>query len=126
MIKPNELRIGNWVARYAYYQHQFIGFERVKELDAKEKIYGDLPSSYCSPIPLTPEVLAMIGFKEIKDYDDGQWLQIPDSDFMLHYVPGKLLALRGPGDTLYLPFKTLHNLQNWWSITTGKEMDYVP
>lgn len=55
MIKPNELRLGNWL---------FVGNTTMKQIDVSDlEILVD-SSTFYSSIPLTCEILKACGFEE--------------------------------------------------------------
>ncbi len=108
-MKPNELRIGNFV----------MDGEEVTEVDmiwSSDSIYE------LTPIPLTIELLKKAGFKY---YEAGiMWLKYKSN-------PRFLTARTTNGQLKYISrssFKTrnikhLHELQNYFFILTGEELN---
>jgi len=113
MINANELRIGNWTHRKTH-NGQHVCFERVEYLDKKG--YGNLPSSECFPIPLTPEILEKCGF-DVQEYD----ATLRKNGFTLSF------EFNGEDAGFYLEsvginLMHLHQLQNLYFALTQTEL----
>ncbi|MGE9312866.1 hypothetical protein ACLOAU_14555 [Niabella sp. CJ426] len=124
-IKPQDLRLGNWVARYSYYRDTFIQYEQVKDLSIEDKVYSPLPSSYCSSIPLTEEILVRAGFDPFGR--DG-WFSLPVTNewsFIRVYSKyPQFVELSVNRHSLMPPgIKFLHELQNLFYSLTGRELE---
>lgn len=118
MMQPNELRIGNWVVRKDRQSGKFICYEQVNYLKKSIK-YGELPSSYCVGIPLTPEILEKCGFVT----DGDSWVKnkielmfiTTDEHYEMEFTCPSM-------DWKIVPIKYLHQLQNLCFALTGKEL----
>lgn len=119
MIKPNELRIGNWIVEHNK-QHQVTVIQDIKK---GEGVTG---------IPLTEEVLQKCGFKPW----NGTTLVDEACDSGIAFSPGSLKCytdVPDPNNDHWFSFrydfdniKYLHQLQNLVFALTGKELEYIP
>lgn len=115
MIKANELRIGNWVAWDSGATSPDI--KRQLKPDDFELAERDGSFNNAEPIPLTPEILEIAGFRHEVHDDVSYYIQ---SNVWLCHV----------GDNWYLaervdnkPFLYLHQLQNLFFALTGTELE---
>lgn len=112
-MKPQDLRIGNWVYRWnGLTQIRGIDLQELEdEIKAKEVTY--------SPIPLTPEWLERFGFE---NYDYGAWKL---GEFLIDQSGGAYpLYIKGQFDnTLATTIVYVHQLQNLYFALTGEELE---
>jgi hypothetical protein len=119
MLDPKDVRVGNWVIK-------------VTGRDANDKAFFEyLPiaideyyftwARYCFPIPLTPALLEICGFR----WEAGDWckhVSLPDGKEQ------QLLVCRQNGgwhiQSFPIPFppRYLHQLQNLYYALTGQEL----
>lgn len=145
MIKPQELRIGNWV-RFPY-----SGYEQVGDIERIEQDSGTNTEYYISsindrfpryyteiePIPLTLEILEKCGFeKENEKRDYGLVYFVPETKFIIRRVNFERPILGKDDFSFSLEFSDeknwctiinriphLHQLQNAIFALTGKELN---
>lgn len=112
-MKPNELRIGNWV-------NTMHGYGRINEIGmcgggfTIEHGYHD--EDWLEPIPLTPEILERAMGSEryikageiIKGFKDGYLFGFSDNEY---------------GMEEFTELKYLHQLQNLYFALTGEELE---
>lgn len=124
-MKPNELRIGNWVKYKSV--HNVI-------LTAQDfcQIEEDIEDDKIHPIPLTEEWLEKFGFKKvehemddylcieyIKDLDEWSRMEIQDDmSFGIYDKIGRE-CVAFENDII----DSVHRLQNIWFALTGKELE---
>jgi hypothetical protein len=109
-MKPEELRIGNWV--YA--------FKTEWQIDATD-FSSDKIFTY-KPLPITPEWLEKFGLKIIKDHDE---VELLDFYFIDGFPVLDLLfwednTLEDADDKIQIQY--VHQLQNLYYVLTGKEL----
>ena len=63
MIKPEDLRIGNWVNHHG----EIITVDGIDDIDVFNKKCGEIPLHSILPIPLTEKILLDCGFDQISD-----------------------------------------------------------
>ena len=117
-MKPNELRIGNWVSVYdSYYRLHEDEMEILMGARNYDDYYG---------IPLTPEILEKAGFfllaknncfycKKIAIGREVIEISVCHKDGIVFY-DGKYQ------EKLPLTYKYLHQLQNFYFALTGEEL----
>lgn len=140
MIKPNEIRLGNWYnhkANWSYRNKEEIEYSfEWEDLDWVALSECKLELTDIQPIPLTPEVLEKCGFRESKKQP-------------VHFInlgnPAKQLELLKSGEYFYPSIyqaaevssendgtvyvnriQYLHQLQNLIYALTGQELEYKP
>ena len=127
MIKPNELRIGNYVyEKYWCNDKRNYILEQLKiESIFKSHIVDHLDNAYeCNyiiPIPLTEKILLKCGFvlDILNNGDSPVWLN--DNNF---YINSKTFQPEDGG--FYIcryEIKYLHQLQNLYFVLTQKELE---
>jgi hypothetical protein len=122
MIRPNELRIGNWVdGGKVYYKIQ-----------ASDFVYTNF--NVTKPIPLTPEILESAGFEREEDeilnvYSKKYLCTCPIQDSKPDHIDFKIYEDNYGNWYLYFEgagigngFKYLHQLQNLYYTLTGHEL----
>ena len=116
-MDARELRIGNLL------QIEDRGFVRVctiwKEyfdVECDGKSYG---GDFSTPIPLSPEILEKAGFK-----NSGNRYQIWFGDFEFQSVDNNgIVDVCCDGMLISLKFKYLHQVQNFYYMVTGEELN---
>lgn len=126
ILKPQDLRIGNWV-----YFTDFPVLNKPVQVDIKnvlEEILEHQPSWFFKPIPLTPEMLGKAGFEK---WDNGEYFTRVDEYISLHiYEDGRYVFWSGSADDESSftvigkdnRIQYLHQLQNLFFSLTGKEL----
>ena len=108
-MKPEELRIGNWV--------ESNGFYRVRGPYQVSSISGVLEYDYIKPLPLTEEWLLKFGFKKDKTWT-GDVFENKKGDRVClgaqMYVASESVKVDCP--------KNVHQLQNLYYALTGEEL----
>jgi len=114
-MKPNELRIGNWV--YCDIDCEEAEWEKVTICVDDYALFENYDDSY-KPIPLIPEWLERFGFDKYDRFHrlwvdkSNKYLFIDDKDGFFYYDHGMEPKL-----------KYVHQLQNLYFILTGKELE---
>lgn len=123
MIKPNEVRVGNWVLFEGKpYQLHVIAPE-APALDTAAFGVGVVDWRHLQPIPITWEILSknydsdgttcnLVGGLGLKLYE-GKWHLAHASEFCLTIFE-------------FAHFQYLHQLQNLYHSLTGKELTLTP
>ena len=117
-MKPNELRIGNWV------KMDNTNFQLSEEDDFDSFVFhGNI--QYLEPIPLTEEWLEKFGFKKHKwiMFDGFTWLPFGNRRFEIFYEKKYGFYhefYHGRGRNI---IKYVHQLQNLYFALTGKELE---
>lgn len=114
MIKPNELKVGNWVfesdGRYVHL-HDGFGIDHAHQFN---------------PIPLSPEILKKCGLKDPAGNGMGYRMDHGNIMEFCFYVQDGFMRYQTKGSGMSLNFdqriKSLHLFQNLYSIMTGKEL----
>lgn len=145
-MKPQDLRIGNWVKCKTADGEKFgkicdildLGYfaARCNDVEYRGKFHNVVGVMDCvSPIPITDELLLKIGFKK---NSFGWWrLDKRNDKFMIkRYSQLSTIEywneVHNPedvtetnyGSTIELPYKiNLHTLQNIWHLLTGEELE---
>ena len=136
MIKPEELRIGNWVdvtnASKIFTNHgdgKFTEYSRatyvrVSDISSNRILAGGF---HCKedgePIPLTPEILEKAGFNEMKDNGKGIGVFVNDIyDFEETLLGSGIYTLSIDEDFTKTKIKYLHQLQNLYYALTNTEL----
>lgn len=146
MIQANELRIGNLFYDDDGLIVRMTGYKPLDHLfrcDSKEgctllfdKVGGtegwEMENTECNPIPLTPEILQAVGFKQ------GDNTNVNAHFFTTTLVmPGEISIDINPENGICFlvdrdeniklkPVKYLHTLQNLLFALTGQELIYKP
>jgi hypothetical protein len=137
MIKPNELRIGNWVNNPLGKGRSEPGLAKVKTLGygginewQDMGASGNIPYEDLKPILITTELLERFGFAEVNSYNpkerhfkkDG-FTQLADYGAQLIILPEGGYAYLSCGyyeNTIDCGY--LHQLQNLYFALTGEEL----
>jgi hypothetical protein len=117
-MKPQELRIGNWVLM----DNEPTRVESIS--DNAINLFSDW-EFYFKPIPLTPEILDKAGFRKINYYEGNAFgLEISDSHEL---VCNERMFWLACDDSFYNEpldhIKYLHQLQNLYFALTGEELN---
>lgn len=128
MVKPEELRIGNWILGKEANEYRTIDPYPMQVFSLDEHINRetDFDGGYdyaeiISGIPITPEILEKCGFEKIAgNYEKGEIV-----------LGHKMEVLLYNGEQGESPIKldhinSLHQLQNLYFALTGTELDYKP
>jgi hypothetical protein len=113
MLKPNELRIGNWV-------ETTTGIRQVFEVS--EEVLNGFKSTLrnAQPIALTQEILRICGFKEKGGI---MIVNCNNSDFCISdYDQSHKKVWKNERYLGILPLQYLHQLQNLYYVLTGEEL----
>lgn len=134
MIKPEELRIGNWImdrGSKMWQIHSWECYNKVADAppllhyDTSGKMYGHPLTEYVEylqPIPLSPAILDKCGFEKL----NFGWNKGDFGLFDFNYGTGEL-NLRLNACECPLPYiKYLHTLQNVYYSLTGTELIFQP
>jgi len=146
MIKPEELRIGNWVETYtvlmsgSWYDksgkqhgHDVITEPgiRQKQIDVKDLEILSGPQGFLAtyrPIPITPEILEKCGFKNDVENDAADMIFGEFRIFAGHHE-WWFWGHESPidiGMKINVRLDYLHQLQNLYFALTGEELNYKP
>src|SRR5438309_3155846 len=132
MIKPQDLRLGNYVVvKKAIIKVQAIDENGINS-DPNFGHYGDMNydahfddglfhQTEIKPVPLTPEILEACGFESLDGTD-----QYRLKDCILHKMPEENeweLTGMGASDIHPAGLRDLHQLQNLYFTLTAKELD---
>lgn len=129
MMRPHELRIGNWItvmgsiptqvtAHYLYMMETYTPVDPEDEADYKEMT---------NPVPLTEEWLLKFGFKDTtKEWQTDKCFRIVSKagtkfDYWLNEQ-----ALYRNEDNFLTHVYDVHQLQNLYFCLTGKELELTP
>lgn len=107
-MKPNELRIGNWV-----YDTRHIKYPAKNKMQITEISKRDY--KHLEPIPLTAEILEKCSVKELADISTDTYLKFGE-DRKLYLVCDFVKVTDKP-------IEYLHQLQNLIFSLTGKELE---
>lgn len=124
-IRPEELRIGNWVATIYATPHRIDG----SDLYAMDKSREQPSPIFFDPIPFTPSILEKCGF----NCRQGSSIYRRDISYIDEDYPCSLqlsgsgiqIARSGIG-AICAPVFNLHQLQNLFWCLTGEELNYKP
>lgn len=126
MIKPNELRIGNWVKAPATYDKTPQDYKSVFQIKGiklgaiyveREKETDYIEIHKIEPIALTEEWLLKFGFKN----RSGIWQN--SSEFSLEYGESNYDIGKGWRYGFFsFKIKSVHQLQNLYFALSGKEL----
>lgn len=149
MIKPEELRIGNWVCFKSWRKEvdKYI-YGNVVSIDiwhpnkTASIVYSDEDNGLGAhntgmnfekliPIPLTPEILVKLGFSDRGwNKEENLYLDITDTNGSIATTDnGGFEIIADHEDSYYtlpLKIKYLHQLQNLYFALTGNELIYNP
>ncbi len=125
-MKPNELRIGNWL------NHKGIDIEWAIEDFAEVEKAGILEVT--KPIPLTPEWLEKFGFEKLSDgapiycYKISGWSRLVIGGLTNEFKLFELQSVDVKGNEFkeiiaIEPIKYVHQLQNLYFALTGNELN---
>jgi hypothetical protein len=114
-MKPNDLRVGNWIFDVEGYVYQIQGYE----------IYVNLVEDY-TPIPLTNEWLEMLGFEYNKYYQN---FRIKAGDYFnsIKYIDGEWCYNNDQSDAgcyFVTTVQYVHELQNLYFAINKEELKY--
>lgn len=138
-MKPNELRIGNWVSipemhspiKTPVYQKQVKGINLFGDVDFSEPQNTDpliVPAKFCCGIPPNEEWLFKFGFEVVynSDFTKRYDLTIDERfDFLTNKNDERLSGFRFKGNTFYQEVKSVHQFQNLYYALTGEELKIV-
>jgi hypothetical protein len=119
MLKPNELRIGNWL------EYPFIGKSQIRNGMDIDNVYEDAGN----PIPLTPEILEKLGLEQSTHQKFARhWFSFDlrlsirvlkkDGRCWVRYAGYPITNLTEKQGSIYY----LHQLQNLYFALTGTEL----
>lgn len=131
MVQSNELRIGNLVIAQESRTASVINGEITRIFSITEdgsgeygynSIQGGMPDFYdCDPIPLTPEIMKMVGFEDGNEKLSLEVNGYVSILFMFNIFP---LVLDVDGNRMPLhEVKYFHQLQNLYYLFKGKELE---
>lgn len=124
MIKPNELRLGNWAYDANNLAVKIIGIEYEYNHCLWEQLGVKCLSScdFLNPIPLTKKMLVKCGFSEYEFEED---IFLHDEEDVCVQKSGKVYYPFSfeNNDTIGEPIRYLHQLQNLFFALTGKELE---
>lgn len=129
-IKPNELRIGNWVQSPL---GDFMKVEIIGHADMPDYVFAKSETGFgqnkFNPIPLTPEILEACGFMDNKTREVGK------SDDIIEWGHENAEIRKEAGEYEYIlsfdewgsrqdsvTVKYLHQLQNIYFAINGEEL----
>jgi hypothetical protein len=122
MIPTFDLRIGNWITESGV-KYCVTGVSEKKVHFKGQKVAFSQENLH--PIPITPEILKMVGFKQrgkTSLYD-----KFPDEGFTYELYSHKIMLFHRPDNTLCHWLNTritfLHQLQNLYYYITGREIN---
>ena len=126
-MKPEELRVGNWV-QYKQGFKKGEGYCQVelihdKHFDCRHKLLGFTPNGEYKPIPLTPEILEKCGFDNVGLV--AYSIKISDYSMLVGNKTGFELVSRVNDKINVVPvleMPHLHQLQNLYYALTGEEL----
>lgn len=122
MIKPNELRIGN------YLQDRDAEVAIVCEISEEDyKAYSGMVTKLpTKPIPLTEDWLVKFGFKMGASTQPDEYA-LQCEYFDLCYSPSNESWSIDNGDSVFIDadIKYVHQLQNLYFALTGKELELI-
>lgn len=131
-MKPNELRIGNWVSFDDRLFQIYSISEEFPTLDTEEFGIGVVGYNNLQPIPLTEEVLLKCGFSCTEESETSKGFSIGENivtyDYLVYLTWLKRIDRKGLDP---YPFyrngrhivKHLHHLQNLYFALTGQELE---
>ena len=122
MIKPNELRIGNYVEDRFDIKNIKVSQIELDDFVAMSNYKNCRHPNYYHPIPLTAEWLERCGFVK----DRSGW-HLPNTQFSLtdNLFPCWLDRMLWPGglpDFHHVQISSLHQLQNLYFALAGEEL----
>lgn len=129
MIDIHGLQVGNWLEhKFSFKNYQIEGIHN-DLIYIKEVTPGWVHMSAYSPIPLTPEILIALGFKD-KNMNIDIWVNGVIHVCRMPLHPGEYYFCMVDGGSLSViddsKFKSLHQLQNLYYCLTGEELNYKP
>lgn len=124
MLRPEELRIGNWVFDTEGKPNQ-VNMDALRYLNS----YGNTPICQVHPIPITEEILLKCGFIwDDFENDPPDWLcwkvgakSTLQTDRSVNFSFIEFTTILGRIKVQYL-----HQLQNLYFALTGQELTYTP
>jgi len=137
-MKPEELRIRNWVKdKYKDISGQIVRITKpVVDFESKEGRWNGISYDSIRPIPLTPEWLERFGFDEIMEIiEDKEGYEVAtmvhmminkgksNSEFKLIQTIDGYWSLDGYETAWPKLCKYVHQLQNLYYALTGKELE---
>lgn len=117
MIKPNELRVGNWISQEGFHQRVVAIMQNDVIVEAYPQNW-QLKYEVFDPIELTPEILEKAGFEKGEDY----W-EHSTSDVCLGIPNLNLMTSLGEYTVSFTQIKYLHQLQNLYFALTNSELE---
>lgn len=124
MIRPEELRIGNWVYNPAIRANMQVYPMMIPQL---HRIVSEGGQPNIEPIPLTPEILEKCGFSSVKQIDDTGLTQYRRKSIYFETFNSKIkwsgIAVGDEG--VMIDLNHLHQLQNLFYALTGEELEVM-
>lgn len=134
-MKPEELRIGNWIESY-YFTMGFndgkdgersLGYKQVTSewlsIIEKSKIADGVYMATCHPIPLTHELLKKCKFKTKRKDKNTIWYIQEKFILEMNGIDARFTLKSSKINTVVI---WLHQLQNLYFSLTGNELNYMP
>lgn len=131
MILPNDLRIGNLVARKAAPKgittyHKVLALEKITlRIDnyplLPEPSIGDVEYESVNGIPLTPEILEKCGFKRVENQKDVTFENEYQDKIRVNELSYRFSLSRR--HSFWVDVKYLHELQNWYIKAERGELE---
>lgn len=123
MIKPNELRVGNWIKTNGVFNMLDAGL-----LSHLLKIYTENPDALAiEPILISPAILEAAGFTQTSNYHpEGPTHTIKHRDgikFEVCYLNAMVDVIQNIGRVRIQRIKYAHQLQNLYHALTGEELN---
>jgi hypothetical protein len=120
-MTTNELRIGNWVTWKQNGKPVQLKGIRPEFIQTDPTTLGGVVKNY-SPIPLTPEILAKVGFK----FDNRLGVYLHEDDLAGIHILENSDRFLVEFYYSFLELRHLHQLQNLFFVLTGQELNYTP
>jgi len=115
MIKPEDLRIGNWVNHYG----ETITVDGIDDIDVFNKKCGEIPLHSITPIPLTEKILLDCGFEEeYKSPFHSVYFKDGVSCYFWYDKKRQYLNISG----LHIDCDNVHTLQNIYYLIKKTEL----
>ena len=136
-IKPQDLRIDNWINHNLFGICNVLQISKSGEIEISQKVYTSYGFSEhrvvlngeLIPVPLTEDILLKCGFEKTMEYGGITPFFSKDLFYIEHdevdgYKPYVLVHdPEGMEDSnIYTWIKSLHHLQNYYYFITGQEL----
>lgn len=116
ILKPEDLRIGNWVMEVLNKEKEVVMYMRVGSLSRDTLIDFE-------PIPLTPEILEKAGFKLSSEYGLPSYFHALLSFDIDFREDGIFVVLHHDIWHELVKIEYVHQLQNLFYVLTGTELE---